>query len=112
MNIYFDMHTHTVASGHAFSTFKENVEEAAGKGLFALGMSDHAPAMPGSAPSIYFSNFKCFRQEVMGVRIFTGVEANIMDFNGNLDLDETVLRKMDSKREHGRFNWSNEESVC
>ena len=32
MNIYFDMHTHTVASGHAFSTFKENVEEAAGKG--------------------------------------------------------------------------------
>ena len=85
MNIYFDMHTHTVASGHAFSTFKENVEEAAGKGLFALGMSDHAPAMPGSAPSIYFSNFKCFRQEVMGVRIFTGVEANIMDFNGNLD---------------------------
>ena len=37
MNIYFDMHTHTVASGHAFSTFKENVEEAAGKGLFALG---------------------------------------------------------------------------
>ena len=63
----------------------------------------------------------------MGVRIFTGVEANIMDFNGNLDLDETVLRKMDyviatsphtlyqawnSKREHGRFNWSNEESVC
>ena len=95
MNIYFDMHTHTVASGHAFSTFKENVEEAAGKGLFALGMSDHAPAMPGSAPSIYFSNFKCFRQEVMGVRMFTGVEANIMDFNGNLDLDETVLRKMD-----------------
>mgnify|MGYP000559225469 CR=1 FL=1 len=57
MNIYFDMHTHTVASGHAFSTFKENVEEAAGKGLFALGMSDHAPAMPGSAPSIYFSQF-------------------------------------------------------
>lgn len=127
MNIYFDMHTHTVASGHAFSTFKENVEEAAGKGLFALGMSDHAPAMPGSAPSIYFSNFKCFRQEVMGVRIFTGVEANIMDFNGNLDLDETVLRKgglcncqsphtlyqaWNSKREHGRFNWSNEESVC
>ena len=49
MKIYFDMHTHTTASGHAFSTFKENVEEAAAKGLFALGMSDHAPAMPGSA---------------------------------------------------------------
>ena len=95
MKNYFDMHTHTTASGHAFSTFKENVEEAAAKGLFALGMSDHAPAMPGSAHPIYFTNFKCFRPEVMGVRIFTGVEANIMDFNGNLDMDEAVLKKMD-----------------
>ena len=58
-------------------------------------MSDHAPAMPGSAHPIYFTNFKCFRPEVMGVRIFTGVEANIMDFNGNLDMDEAVLKKMD-----------------
>ena len=50
MKIYFDIHTHTTASGHAFSTFKENLEEAAAKGLTAYGMSDHAPAMPGSAP--------------------------------------------------------------
>ena len=57
MKICFDMHTHTVASGHAFSTFKENVEEAAAKGLCAMGMSDHAPAMPGSAQEIYFGNF-------------------------------------------------------
>ncbi len=95
MKIYFDLHTHTLASGHAFSTFKENVEEAARKGLKALGMSDHAPAMPGSAQAIYFSNFKCFRPEVMGVRIYTGVEANIMDFQGNLDLGVDVLKKMD-----------------
>ena len=95
MKIYFDLHTHTTASGHAFSTFKENLEEAASKGLYALGMSDHAPAMPGSAQAIYFTNFKCFRPEVMGVRIYTGVEANIMDFKGNLDLDEAVLKKMD-----------------
>ena len=95
MKIYFDLHTHTTSSGHAFSTFKENLEEAASKGLYALGMSDHAPAMPGSAQAIYFTNFKCFRPEVMGVRIYTGVEANIMDFKGNLDLDEAVLKKMD-----------------
>ena len=29
------------------------------------------------------------------MRIYTGVEANIMDFKGNLDLDEAVLKKMD-----------------
>ena len=28
MKLLFDLHTHTVASGHAFSTLKENIEEA------------------------------------------------------------------------------------
>ena len=41
MKLLFDLHTHTVASGHAFSTLKENIEEAAAKGLKAMGMSDH-----------------------------------------------------------------------
>ena len=27
MKLLFDLHTHTVASGHAFSTLKENIEE-------------------------------------------------------------------------------------
>lgn len=95
MKIYFDIHTHTVASGHAFSTIKENAEEAAAKGLTALGMSDHAPAMPGSAGAIYFANFKSVPEKINGVRIYTGVEANILDFEGKLDLDECVLKKVD-----------------
>ncbi len=95
MKIYFDLHTHTVASGHGFSTLKENAEEAAKKGLKALGMSDHGPAMPGSAGAIYFGNFKAVRPNILGVDIYTGTEANIMDFNGRLDLDESILKKMD-----------------
>ena len=47
MKLLFDLHTHTVASGHAFSTLKENIEEAAAKGLKAMGTSDHYSAMPG-----------------------------------------------------------------
>ena len=27
MKLLFDLHTHTVASGHAFSTLKENIED-------------------------------------------------------------------------------------
>ena len=57
MKLLFDLHTHTVASGHAFSTLKENIEEAAAKGLKAMGTSDHYSAMPGSAQPIYFTNF-------------------------------------------------------
>lgn len=78
MKLLFDLHTHTVASGHAFSTLKENIEEAAAKGLKAMGTSDHYSAMPGSAQPIYFTNFKAIKEKILGVRIFTGMEANIM----------------------------------
>lgn len=69
MKLLFDLHTHTVASGHAFSTLKENIEEAAAKGLKAMGTSDHYSAMPGSAQPIYFTNFKAIKEKILGVRI-------------------------------------------
>ena len=78
MKLLFDLHTHTVASGHAFSTLKENIEEAAAKGLKAMGTSDHYSAMPGSAQPIYFTNFKAIKEKILGVRIFTGMEANVI----------------------------------
>lgn len=33
MKIELDVHTHTIASGHAFSTLQEMAQAAAGKGL-------------------------------------------------------------------------------
>lgn len=95
MQLLFDLHTHTTASGHGFSTLKENIEEAGNKGLKAMGTSDHSSAMPGSAAPIFFTNYRAVPREIMGVRIFTGVEANIMDMDGNLDMDEQALGKMD-----------------
>lgn len=95
MELLFDLHTHTAASGHAFSTLKENIEEAAKKGLRAIGTSDHSSFMPGAADPIFFGNYKAIRDEIMGVRIFTGVEANIIDLEGNLDMEEALLKKMD-----------------
>ena len=93
MKLLFDLHTHTVASGHAFSTLKENIEEAAAKGLKAMGMSDHYSAMPGSAQPIYFTNFKSIKEKIMGVRIFTGMEANIVDLEGKLDAEEDCFKE-------------------
>ena len=95
MKPLFDLHTHTVASGHAFSTLKENIDAAAAAGLEIMGTSDHAPAMPGSTHPIFFTNYKAVREEINGVKILCGVEANIMNFAGELDLDASVLAKMD-----------------
>lgn len=94
MKPLFDLHTHTIASGHAYSTLKENVEAAKERGLAALGISDHAPAMPGGAHSFYFGNFKVIRETIMGVRIYMGIEANVLDYEGTIDGGEELVGKL------------------
>lgn len=54
MQIEVDSHTHTVASGHAYSTLTENAAAAAAQGIKLLAVTDHGPQMPG-APHFWFS---------------------------------------------------------
>ncbi len=95
MKPLIDLHTHTIASGHAYSTLKENIEFAAKRGLKVLGTSEHARLMPGTAPLIYFQNFKVIPKEVDGVMLLNGIEANIYNGNGDIDVEEPILSKMD-----------------
>ena len=53
-----DIHTHTVASGHAYGTIREMAQAAAEKKLDLLGISEHAPGIPGTCEPIYFSNLR------------------------------------------------------
>lgn len=95
MKPLFDLHVHTLSSGHAFSTLKENIEEAKAKGLKALGISDHAKALGGSPHPYYFGNFKVIKEEMMGVKILKGIEANILDYHGNIDVEPELALKLD-----------------
>lgn len=54
MKIELDVHTHTIASGHAFSTLQEMAQAAADKGLKVLGITEHSPGVPGTCHPIYF----------------------------------------------------------
>ncbi|RII28648.1 MAG: phosphatase [Geobacter sp.] len=95
MQIVADMHTHTIASGHAYSTVNELAQEAARKGLLALAVTDHGPAIPGGPHLYHFGAMRFFPQTIGGVRILTGVEANIIDPDGTLDLPEEYLQRLD-----------------
>lgn len=95
MKALIDLHTHTLASGHAYSTWKENVLVAKERGLKVVGMSEHASMMPGTCHELYFYNFRVLPREVEGVRVYNGIEANIYDFDGNIDVKEPVLSKVD-----------------
>lgn len=94
MKLLFDLHTHTMMSGHAYSTLQENIAEAKKKGLLAYGFSDHAPALPGTITEIYFTNFKVVPKVVEDMQIFCGVEANIIDYDGNIDCTDLICKKV------------------
>ena len=56
MDILLDVHTHTIASGHAFSSLQEMVKSAAEKRLRLLGITEPTPGIPGTCHLIYFTN--------------------------------------------------------
>ena len=93
--IRLDVHTHTVMSGHAFSTVQEMAHEAARQGLDILGITEHGPNIPGTCNPIYFRNLHVVPREMYGVRLLLGAELNILDTHGTLDLDEYYYRMLD-----------------
>lgn len=95
MRIELDTHTHTIASGHAYNTINEMIQAAADKGLKLLALTEHAPAMPGSCGHFYFYNLKILPRFQKGIEVMFGVELNIMDYNGTLDLPEQYIQSTD-----------------
>ncbi len=95
MDIKTDLHTHTIVSDHAYSTVMENVMIAKEKGLEAIAITDHAPALIDAPHRYYYANIDVIPDEVMGVRVLKGCEVNILDKEGTLDLSNEVLKKMD-----------------
>lgn len=90
-----DLHTHTVASGHAYCSLREMAKAASEKGLEILGITEHAPTMPGSCQRFYFHNLKIVPRNLYGIELLLGTEVNIMDTEGNLDLAQKDLLELD-----------------
>lgn len=95
MKFLVDTHTHTIASGHAYSTIEENAKSAHENGIEILAITEHAPAMQGAPDEIYFANFRVIPKKIHNVNILMGVELNILDYNGKIDLREDYLSQMD-----------------
>lgn len=95
MQYLLDLHTHTLASGHAYSTISEMAKAAADRGLTMLGITEHAIKMPGTCHIFYFHNLKAVEREQYGVKLLMGAELNVMDYNGKVDLDKSTLKKLD-----------------
>lgn len=93
--IQADLHTHTLASTHAYSTIKENCRSAAEYGLKAIAMTDHMINMPDSPHIWHFENLKALPRKICGVYVLKGAEANITDTDGSLDIGQPLAKKLE-----------------
>ena len=94
LKLIADLHTHTLASGHAYGTIRENAQAAAEMGLEILGVSEHGPGIPGTCDLIYFINLRCVPDELFGVRILRGSEINVLE-GGKLSLSDRCIDYLD-----------------
>lgn len=90
-----DLHCHTLASAHAYSTVFELLQFAKQRNLSVLAVTDHAPNMPDSSHLWHFKNLRTLPRQYDGVTILRGVEANILDFEAQLDIPEPILKKLE-----------------
>ena len=91
-----DMHTHSIASGHGTEcTITNMARAAAGKGLRLLGITDHGPGTLAAGTSSYFRSLTYSPKKHFGVDLLYGIELNILDRNGSIDLDQELLCKLD-----------------
>ena len=97
MDYLLDVHTHTIASGHAYNTIMEMAKAGFDKGLKLLGITEHAPMMPGTCHAMYFHNLKVVPRTMCGIELMLGAELNILDYDGHIDLDTRVLKQLDLK---------------
>lgn len=99
MEIFADYHTHTVFS-HGKGTIEDNVKAAIQKGLKEIAITDHGPR------HIFFGirsrNYRKIRDEIdrmndkfPDIKVLMGVEANLISLNGDIDVDDELLKYID-----------------
>jgi putative hydrolase len=95
MRILTDTHAHTVASDHAYSTVHDYFQIARDKGLQLFSITDHAPTMPDGAHYWHFGNMKVIPRVIGNVGMLRGMEANILEPTGGLDIPDKLHQFLD-----------------
>ncbi|MDR1417714.1 MAG: phosphatase [Endomicrobium sp.] len=95
MKISADLHTHSIASGHAYSTIQEMITFAKTNKIKTLAITEHGYAMPDACHEYYYHNLCSLSREMFGVNLIFGCEANILDYTGRIDLSDVAAQQCD-----------------
>ncbi len=87
-----DFHSHTFLSQCGIHTHVEMLEQAKRRGLAALAITDHGPALQGRHPSPVYERMG---SPVPGIRYLKGIESNVIDEDGAIDVPGWLLQWLD-----------------
>jgi putative hydrolase len=93
----FDFHTHTLYSdGECIASGIAEAAEA--RGLAAVAITDHGPELsvgidPAKIP-LMFRDIESARPDA-NIPVLAGMEANVVNVDGAIDLDDEVIKKID-----------------
>ena len=91
-----DYHTHTVFSDGK-GTVSENAVAAKAKGLREIAITDHGFNIPTMSFKKYLeAKDRCKEAEdSVGIRVISGIEANLISLEGDIDIAESELPAID-----------------
>ena len=93
----FDFHTHTLYSdGECLASSIAEAAEASG--LAAVAITDHGPELsvgidPAKIP-LMLQDIKSAREDA-NILVLAGMQANVVNIDGAIDLDDEVIKKLD-----------------
>ncbi|WP_445772782.1 phosphatase [Shewanella sp.] len=90
-----DIHAHTIASTHAYSTVHDYLSVAKSKGIKLFAITDHGPDMADSPHFWHFVNMRVLPRVVDGIGLLRGIEANIKNQYGEIDYFGSYLKELD-----------------
>lgn len=90
-----DLHIHSINSGHAYGTLQDIIAEALKKKMKMIALTDHGPSMEGTSGPIHFYMGNRSQKRVENLRLLWGMEANLLNGNGDIDLPEDADQRLD-----------------
>ncbi|WP_245579455.1 PHP domain-containing protein [Halonatronum saccharophilum] len=103
IKVFADYHTHTLYS-HGKGSIKENIEAAISRGLKEVCISDHGPRSHGfkrlgvKEPEVLLEvkkKVEGYNRVYPEIEVLAGVEANIIDLEGNIDIPDYIIKELD-----------------
>ncbi len=90
-----DLHIHTIQSTHAYGSFYEVLKTAKSRRLKMIGIADHGPDTEGSPGLIHFKMGRRAPKKYKGMDVLWGCESNMINKKGDIDLDESTIKRLD-----------------